>query len=131
MFDNIFVFETSVTVTVWLPTVFNWKVPIADPLTKEVLFGMIASPSEVVNLIESPGALTGFQWASTALTVTVTRSPALTGVGVPVLPVGVPGAAVSPGNRTCNWVKVRLIKAKNAVLPAGKLLAGINTRRPG
>ena len=40
-----------------------------------------------------------FQLASTALTVTLNEPPAVCAVGVPVLPVAVPGAAVSPGSR--------------------------------
>ena len=43
--------------------------------------------------------LTRFQLASTALTVTLNEPPAVCAVGVPVLPVAVPGAAVSPGSR--------------------------------
>ena len=43
--------------------------------------------------------LTGFQLASTALTVTLKLLPAVCADGVPVLPVAVPGAAVSPGSR--------------------------------
>ena len=43
--------------------------------------------------------LTTFQLASTALTVAVNELPAVCALGVPVLPVAVPGAAVSPGIR--------------------------------
>src|SRR2546426_316983 len=49
--------------------------------------------------------LTAFQLASTALTVTLKAVPALCAVGVPVLPVALPGAAVSPGTSTCSFVK--------------------------
>ena len=48
--------------------------------------------------------VTRFQLASTALTVTLTGAPAVTPVGVPVLPVTVPGAAVSPGSSTWSFV---------------------------
>ena len=44
-------------------------------------------------------AETGFQLASTALTVTLKAPPAVCALGVPVLPDAVPGAAVSPGSR--------------------------------
>ena len=44
--------------------------------------------------------VTGFQFASTALTVTLNVAPAVCAYGVPVLPVALPGAAVSPGSRT-------------------------------
>src|SRR5258708_30117925 len=46
-----------------------------------------------------------FQLASTALTVTVKAAPAVCAVGAPVLPLAVPGAAVSPG--TSNWSLAR------------------------
>src|SRR5262249_19081870 len=48
--------------------------------------------------------LTRFQAASTARTVTVNGAPAVRAVGVPVLPVVVPGAVVSPGTSNCNCV---------------------------
>src|SRR5437870_4743655 len=47
--------------------------------------------------------LTTFQFASTALTVTLNAAPAVCAVGVPVLPLAVPGAAVSPGIRICSF----------------------------
>src|SRR6185369_16712485 len=47
---------------------------------------------------------TGFQLASTALTVTSKAVPAIWASGVPVLPVAVPGTAVWPGTRICNFV---------------------------
>ena len=46
---------------------------------------------------------TGFQLASTALTVTVNGLPDACELGVPVLPLAVPGAAVSPGSRSCSF----------------------------
>ena len=45
---------------------------------------------------------TAFQLASTALAVTLKAVPVDCAVGVPVLPVAVPGAAVSPGARICS-----------------------------
>ena len=50
--------------------------------------------------------LTKFQFASTAFTVIFNEVPAVCVVGVPVFPVVVPGAAVSPGINTCNLVAV-------------------------
>src|SRR5439155_23221356 len=40
---------------------------------------------------------------STALTVTLKAVPAVSAEGEPVLPVTVPGAAVSPGINNCNF----------------------------
>ena len=48
--------------------------------------------------------LTRFQNASTARTVTLKDAPAVVAVGVPVLPLTLPGAAVSPGTRSCSLV---------------------------
>ena len=47
--------------------------------------------------------LTGFQNWSTTLTVTWTGPFTYSVLGVPVLPVVVPGAAVSPGTNNCSW----------------------------
>src|SRR5437870_2390903 len=49
--------------------------------------------------------LTRFHAASTDRIVTLNAVPAVCAVGVPVLPVAVPGAAVSPGTRICNLEK--------------------------
>ena len=48
--------------------------------------------------------LTGFQFASTAFTVTENEEPAVRFDGLPVLPEAVPGAAVSPGIRIWSFV---------------------------
>ena len=64
--------------------------------------------------------VTGFQLASTALTVTLKLLPAVWAVGVPVLPVAVPGAAVSPGIRIWSFVN-----APALIVVAGLVLAVI------
>ena len=46
-----------------------------------------------------------FQFASTALTVTLKAVPAVCALAVPLLPVAVPAAALSPGIRTCSLAK--------------------------
>jgi len=43
---------------------------------------------------------TTFQFESTALTMTLKAVPAVWDAGVPVLPLPVPGAAVSPGSKS-------------------------------
>src|SRR5206468_5105202 len=48
---------------------------------------------------------TTFQLTSTALTVTSKAVPAVWASGVPALPLGVPGAAVSPGASSCSFAK--------------------------
>src|SRR5664279_3319279 len=62
--------------------------------------------------------LTRFQFASTALTVTLKALPAVCADGLPVLPLAVPGAAVSPGNSSCS-----LVKAPALIVVAGLVLA--------
>ena len=74
------------------------------PATKAAFTGGVAFASLEVTAIVSVMVLIRFQLASTALTVTVTAVPAVCAVGVPVLPVRVPGAAVSPGINTWSWV---------------------------
>ena len=58
---------------------------------------------------------TKFQFASTAFTVTFKDVPAICVVGIPVFPVVVPGAAVSPGINTCNFDAVPAFTVKVAV----------------
>ena len=59
-----------------------------------VFAGGVAFVSLVVMPAVSVFEVTTFQLVSTALTVTVNVAPAVCAVGVPVLPVGDPGAAV-------------------------------------
>src|SRR5207237_981742 len=61
---------------------------------------------------------TRFQLASTALTVTLNAAPAVCAVGAPVLPVALPGEAVSPGARICN-----LVNAPTFTVMGGLVLA--------
>ena len=70
------------------------------PLTNAALAGKTALVSEAVSLTVSVTVLIKFQFASTALTVTMKAVPAVWAIGVPVLPLALPGAAVSPGRST-------------------------------
>jgi len=79
-----------------MPAVFNVTLNSCVPLTSAALPGKAAFGSvEVIATVSL--VVTRFQFASTAFTVTLKEVPAVCGLGVPVLPVGVPGAAVSPG----------------------------------
>src|SRR5207247_9255238 len=78
------------------------KLPV--PPTRVALAGRLALASEEVIPIVSVTFVIRFQLASTALTVTVNAAPAVCGVGVPVLPLAVLGAAVSPGTRIWSLV---------------------------
>lgn len=91
---------TSEAVTVMDPA--DPKVRLKLPLPEE---SAAADGSEARVSLEdretvSVLALTRFQLASTARTVTASATPTVCAVGLPVLPVAVPGAAVSPGIRT-------------------------------
>ncbi len=93
----------SEPVTVALPAVFAVRLKVLLPLTRAALAGKVAFESlEVIVTVSL--VLIRFQLASTALTVTVKAAPAVSVRGVPVLPVAVPGAAVSPGNNNCSFV---------------------------
>src|SRR5919197_4707541 len=95
---------TSVTVTVLLPAVLSVTLKVLVPATNAALAGNVALASlEVMPTVSV--LLTKFQLASTALTVTLKAVPAVWAVGVPVLPVAVPGAAVSPGTSNCSFTK--------------------------
>ena len=61
---------------------------------------------------------TGFQFASTALTVTENGVPAVRADGVPVFPVALPGEAVSPGRRS--W---SLLNAPALTVTEGEVFA--------
>ena len=95
----------SAAVSVALPAVFKVTLKIWAPLANAALDGNVALLSVEVMPTVSPTVLTRFQFASTALTVTLNAAPAVRAVGVPVLPVAVPGAAVSPGARSWSLVK--------------------------
>src|SRR5262249_55955521 len=87
------------------------------PLTKAALAGRTALASlEVIATVSL--VLIKFQFASTELTVTLKAVPAVCALGVPVLPVAEPGAAVSPGASTCN-----LANAPALTVTAGLVLA--------
>src|SRR6266566_1177802 len=62
--------------------------------------------SELVIVTLGVALLTTFQLASTALTTMplAMAVPAVWALGVPILPLVVPGAAASPGSNTCSFV---------------------------
>ena len=75
---------------------------VPAPATNAALPGNVA----LVSLEVMPTVcvlLTRFQTASTDRTMTLKAVPDAADEGVPVLPVGEPGAAVSPGTRSCNF----------------------------
>ena len=108
----------SLAVRVWPPTVLSVTLNVLVPETSAALAGKVALLSEELRPTVSAIVLTRFQLASTALTVTLNGVPAACGLGVPVLPLAVPGAAVSPG--TSNWSLL-----KTAELTANEVLTAL------
>src|SRR6185503_15241517 len=81
--------------------VLNVTLSVFVPETRAASAGKVALASlEAISTV-SVMVLTTFQKLSTALTVMLKAVAAVVAVGVPVLPVAVPGAAISPG--TSNW----------------------------
>src|SRR5688572_17399862 len=105
----------SVAVKVALPTVFSVTLKVFVPDTSAALGGKVALPEEEVRPTVSLMVSTRFQVASTLLTVTLKGVPAACGLGVPVLPVGVPGAALSPGTSNWSLLKTAELTAKVAL----------------
>src|SRR6476469_4858995 len=109
----------SVAVKVLEPAVMGVTERVLVPATSAVFAGRVALASvEVMPTVSVE--LTGFQLASTALTMTLNDEPAVCGDGEPVLPEAVPGAAVSPGRRICS-----LLKAAALTVVAGLVFAVI------
>src|SRR5438477_145868 len=105
----------SVAVTVGVPAVLKVKLDkVRVPATSDRLPGVAPLSSAMAALLSVlvivtlvVAVLTTFQFASTALTTIplAIAVPAVCAVGAAaVLPVAVPGAATSPGNRICSFV---------------------------
>jgi hypothetical protein len=88
------------------------------PATRAAVDGRVACESLEVIATVCVTDETRFQFASTAFTVTVVALPAVCAVGVPVLPVALPGSAVSPGSSTCSFVAVPAFTVTDADVPA-------------
>ena len=95
----------SVAVTVKLPLVLRVTVKPCVPAANAALAGKVAVASLEVIPTVSATVFTRFQLASTALTVTLKESKGYCTVGVPVLPLTLPGDAVSPGTSNCSLAK--------------------------
>ena len=101
VFEDLELSPTSLAVMVEVPAVRSVTLKLCVPFTSAALAGGTVFASDEVIPTTSVAPLTIFQLASTALTVTLNALPAVCVVGVPDLPLTVPGAAVSPG--TSNW----------------------------
>src|SRR5439155_21259466 len=121
--------EGSLAVMVREPAVLkvkleNVRVPetsVRLPAVPPPFSSAIAALASVLVIVTLGVALlTTFQLASTALTLMPLGMavPAVWAVGVPVLPVAVPGAALSPGSRSCSLVTAPALTAsKGLALP--------------
>src|SRR5438128_2034372 len=100
----------SLAVTVAVCTVLSVTLNCCVPEESAAFAGRVALvPDEVIPTVSVGAVVTLFQYASTAFTVTVNDDPADRALGLPVLPsplLEVPGAAVSPGTRSCSFVNV-------------------------
>ena len=85
-----------------VPAVFIVTATVLDPELRAPFAGIVVFGSVEVNDVVSVIVVTRFQFASTARMVTLKAVPAVCGLGVPVFPVAVPGAAISPGSRSCS-----------------------------
>src|SRR5712691_6814361 len=91
----------------------------------------MALASDEVNPTVSVTEPTRFQLASTALTVTLNGASAVSAVGVPVLPVAVPGEAVSPGINSCSFAKAPAFTVTLAVVyPVNPVALAVMVRVP-
>src|SRR6185503_13071471 len=95
----------SVAVRVKLPLALKVTIRLVVPETNAAAGGRVAVRSLELRPTVSLTVLTRFQKASTALTVGEKELPTVWPLGEPVLPEGVPGAGLSPGTSSCNWVK--------------------------
>src|SRR5439155_295628 len=132
----------SLAVMVRVPEVLNVKldkvrVPetkVRLPAVSGVMLGMRDRKSVVE--VESVGValLRMCKFASTALTVTLKAVAAVCAVGVPVLPLVVPGAAVSPGANNCSFTKAAELTVMDelvlAVLVPSVISVAVTVRLP-
>src|SRR6185503_17442987 len=96
---------TSLAVKVHDPAVLNVTMRVFVPETNAASAGKVALPSVELRSTVSVTLLTTFQKLSTALTVMLKAVAAVCAVGVPVLPLAVAGAAVSPGTSSWSFAK--------------------------
>ena len=101
----------SLAVKVKLPVAPKITVKDFVPATSAAFEGNSAVASVEVIPTVSVTELTTFQFASTALTVTLKPVLAVCALGAPVLPVALPGEAVSPGASNCSFTNAPALTA--------------------
>ena len=121
--------ETSVAVSVRpLPAKTFVTTNVAVPELNAVFAGIIALASfAAARCTVSPDDTT-FQFASTALTVTLNPLPAVRVVGAPVLPGAKPGVPVSPGSNNCNCTSAPGVMLTLALVPVFVPVVAVSVR---
>src|SRR6266581_4728851 len=111
-------------VSVCEPAVLSVTLTVRVPADNAPLAGKVALESvEVMPTVCV--LLTRFQLASTARTVTLNAVPAPWAIGVPLLPVAVPGAAVSPGTSNCSFTNAPALTVSSWVALVRPLAAAV------
>src|SRR2546425_6200185 len=113
----------SLAVMVKLPLVPNARVKLPVPANRAASGGRDALRSLELRSTTSLTLPTTFQLASTALTVVSKLTPTICALGVPVLPVAEPGAALSPGTSNWNLANAPALTVTLALVPAVKPVA--------
>ncbi len=108
---------TSLAVSVCVPAVRSSTENVPLPADSAASAGSTAAPSLELRWTTSLTAPATLKKASTACTCTSKAAPAVCDEGVPVLPLAVPGAAVSPGTSTCSFVKAPALTENAALVP--------------
>jgi hypothetical protein len=114
----------AAAVMVALPAVVNVTEKVLVPDTSADAPG-IALPLDAVKVTLFVAVVTTFQLASTPFTIALNAVPAVWAVGVPVLPVVEPGAAVSPGNNICSLFSAPALTLKLLLVPVEIFVAVI------
>src|SRR5437762_9257124 len=104
VFEVLLLSVTSLAVKVALPAVLKVTLRVWLPLDRAALTGKAVLRSEALRPTVSVMSVRRFQFASTALIVTLKAVPAVCALGVPVLPFAAPADAVSPGAKSNNFV---------------------------
>src|SRR2546422_2434935 len=115
---------TSVALKVCEPAVLSVTLSVRVPETKAASAGKVALASVEAISTVSVMVLTTFQKLSTALTVMLKAVAAVLEVGVPVLPLAVPGAALSPGTSSWSLAKAAGLTTMLPEVAAVRPLAG-------
>lgn len=123
--------EASLAVMVRVPPVFKVTAKVFVPATNAEFPDKVGSVE--VSASVSATVLTRFQFASAAFTVKLNAVPAICVVGLPVLPLALPGAADSPGTKICSFTNGPALTVSTCVaevIVVGAVLAAVTVGFP-